>query len=213
MLLAQPTPPAPPTPPGVPRIVIGGTEATPQSVYAAAKARGEELSNQLERLEDRRNDLSERLQQVTDDVDRKGVQQQITELDGRIQSVNVQIAAADQEIAQAAGIPGAIPPEQPEPRNVGRNGPPEVFFAIPIVFILFVLFPMAIAYSRRIWRRSAGLTGGNLVVPAELTERIERIETAVESVAVEVERIGEGQRFVTKLLGDTQLRAQVEAPR
>ena len=33
-------------------------------------------------------------------------------------------------------------------------------------------------------------------------ERIMRIEAAVESIAIEVERISEGQRFTTKLLND-----------
>ena len=32
--------------------------------------------------------------------------------------------------------------------------------------------------------------------------RLERIEQAVDSIAVEVERISEGQRFTTKLLSD-----------
>jgi hypothetical protein len=33
-------------------------------------------------------------------------------------------------------------------------------------------------------------------------ERLARVEQAVESIAIEVERIGEGQRFVTKLMSD-----------
>jgi hypothetical protein len=33
-------------------------------------------------------------------------------------------------------------------------------------------------------------------------ERLARVENAVESIAVEVERISEGQRYVTKLLHD-----------
>ena len=32
--------------------------------------------------------------------------------------------------------------------------------------------------------------------------RLERVEQAVESIAIEVERIGEGQRFVNKLMSD-----------
>lgn len=36
---------------------------------------------------------------------------------------------------------------------------------------------------------------------AEAVEaRLERLETAIESIAVEMERVGEGQRFTTKLL-------------
>lgn len=37
--------------------------------------------------------------------------------------------------------------------------------------------------------------------PAE-NERLERIERAIEAMAVEVERIAEGQRFVTRLMAD-----------
>ena len=32
--------------------------------------------------------------------------------------------------------------------------------------------------------------------------RLERVEQAVESIAIEIERVSEGQRFVTKLLND-----------
>ena len=41
-------------------------------------------------------------------------------------------------------------------------------------------------------------------LPSTVEERLARIEQAVESTAVEVERIGEGQRFVTRLLGDRE---------
>jgi hypothetical protein len=37
---------------------------------------------------------------------------------------------------------------------------------------------------------------------ASSDERLARVEQAVESIAIEVERISEGQRFVTKLLSD-----------
>ena len=61
-----------------------------------------------------------------------------------------------------------------------------------------VLFPLVRAWSRRIEGRGASPAA----IPADVTERLERIERAVESVAVEVERISEGQRFVTKVLAD-----------
>ena len=48
------------------------------------------------------------------------------------------------------------------------------------------------------------------VKDAEMTERLSRMESAIETVAVEVERISEGQRFTTRLLSE---RATVEVPR
>jgi hypothetical protein len=38
-------------------------------------------------------------------------------------------------------------------------------------------------------------------------QRLERVEQAVESIAIEIERVSEGQRFVTKLLSE---RAQLK---
>jgi hypothetical protein len=47
-------------------------------------------------------------------------------------------------------------------------------------------------------------------LPSDIAERLERIERAVESTAIEVERIGEGQRFLTRALGE---RSVVDTPR
>ena len=37
---------------------------------------------------------------------------------------------------------------------------------------------------------------------ASSDQRLERVEQAVESIALEIERIGEGQRFLTKVLNE-----------
>ena len=42
--------------------------------------------------------------------------------------------------------------------------------------------------------------------------RLARIENVVEAMSVEVERIGEGQRFTTKLLSERGARAEIAAP-
>jgi hypothetical protein len=38
----------------------------------------------------------------------------------------------------------------------------------------------------------------------DTTNRLERIEQAVDAIAIEVERVSEGQRFVTRLLSEGQ---------
>lgn len=60
-----------------------------------------------------------------------------------------------------------------------------------------VLFPIARALGRRIEGKSQVAQ----ISPAT-DARLDRIEHAVEAIAVEVERISEGQRFTTKLLAD-----------
>lgn len=71
---------------------------------------------------------------------------------------------------------------------------------VAIVFITMgsVLFPLVRAWSRRIEGRGKSPAA----LSPDVAERLERIERAVESIAIEVERISEGQRFVTKVLAD-----------
>jgi hypothetical protein len=72
-------------------------------------------------------------------------------------------------------------------------------FMIPITAIIMAgLYPVLRAYAKSL-ERSA--TRG--AVPPEVTARLERIEQAVDAIAVEVERISEGQRFTTKLLSES----------
>ena len=42
--------------------------------------------------------------------------------------------------------------------------------------------------------------------------RLERLELALEAVAIEIERIGEGQRFTTKLLAERDRLQQANVP-
>lgn len=68
--------------------------------------------------------------------------------------------------------------------------------AMAIVPITAIGWPLARAYARRMEQ------GDMQRVPVEVTSRLERMEQAIDSIAVEVERISEGQRFTTKLLSE-----------
>lgn len=67
-----------------------------------------------------------------------------------------------------------------------------------MVCILAIGVPLVRGLIRRWELEGAGL--GRL--PQELGDRLTRLEQAVDAVAVEVERIAEGQRFTTKLLSE-----------
>lgn len=74
--------------------------------------------------------------------------------------------------------------------------------AIPIVMFVMagltmIGYPLARALARRIENKQISPR-----VPADLEARLERMERGIESIAVEVERISEGQRFTTKLLSE-----------
>ena len=68
------------------------------------------------------------------------------------------------------------------------------------IAVFALLVPIVLAYTRRIWKRGSRVQPAN---PGD-SERLLRMEQAIESIALEVERIGEGQRFTTKLLTDRQ---------
>ncbi len=79
-------------------------------------------------------------------------------------------------------------------------------FAIPIIAIVMAgLYPIIRAYAKR-------MESGHTTAPAtpDIANRLDRIEHALEAVAVEVERITEGQRFTTRLLSEG--RNAVDAP-
>ena len=69
--------------------------------------------------------------------------------------------------------------------------------AFVCAIFLAIGVPLARAYSRRMDADSR-----NPRLPTEVTERLERMEHAIDSIAIEVERITEGQRFTTKLLSE-----------
>lgn len=71
--------------------------------------------------------------------------------------------------------------------------------AMATAIILAIGLPVARAYSRRV-----DADAKNPRVPPEVAGRLERIEQAIEAVAIEVERISEGQRFTTKLLSEAR---------
>ena len=168
----------------------------------AARAQRSELRNQLERAEDQREELASDLSQTSsgDAVARAGIEQRIRETDARISSLDKEIAAADQRVAQAAAVPGAtIEPVRP---IIRQEGPPEEFWVLGGVFIIFVMMPIAVAYARRLWKRGAVSVSSEM--PAEMTDRLNRMEQAIDAVAVELERVGEGQRYVTRVITEQQ---------
>ena len=67
--------------------------------------------------------------------------------------------------------------------------------------VMVIGFPLAIVYARKIWKRDSDTPSA---ATYQTDQRLERIEHAIDAMAVEVERISEGQRFVTKLLADRE---------
>ena len=79
------------------------------------------------------------------------------------------------------------------------------FFAT--VAAIFVGRPYARALEKK-----ADAEARNPQIPGELQNRLERMEQSIDAIAVEIERISEGQRFTTKLLSDVRDSAAAAIP-
>ena len=200
-----PTPPAPPAPPAPVQGVtttLGGDPillrppATAREL-SALRQRGSELSRQLQSASGRRDELARQLEDATG-TNRAGIEQRIAQLDARIMGIEADIAANGRLLAMAPSNLLNTREEvgPPPPRPFGLD--PGQITGITIVGTIFVLFPLAIAMARNIWRR--GSRQAPAPVSQESTERMERLEQAVDAISIEIERISEGQRFVTRLL-------------
>ena len=81
--------------------------------------------------------------------------------------------------------------------------PEEVFIlrlmgmVLPAVVITILGFPLVRVIARRLDRRDPPPSSLN-----GIEERLSRLEAGVDSIAIEVERISEGQRFTTRLLAE-----------
>jgi hypothetical protein len=180
--------------PGSPVVASAARSAPSASaIYEGFKAQRNELNNQLDELQSTRREITSQLEDMpAGSPDRAPLEARLKEIDARTSAVDQMLAGNAAQTAQAASIPGAVV-QQPPP---SYEGPPQEVYVLSGIFMFIVLLPLSVALARRIWRKSAAVV---TAFPRELADRLSRMEQAVEATAVEVERIGEGQRFLTRL--------------
>src|SRR3954447_25503791 len=158
-LQQTPTPPPPPAPVApVPNVVSTGSLAggamTRQDI-ANLRARRSELSDQLESATGRRRSPAEQVRHA-DGVNKAGLETRLASLDQRIVRLEGELDDVGQQLASPQAAQYAA-----ETRPPVNFGPQSVRFSnvdpepIIIVFILFVLSPIALSMSRLIWKRSS----------------------------------------------------------
>ena len=203
--LQTPAPKAP-SAPGAPNPNVVSTGSLPgggmtKQDIANLRARRSELSDQLESATGRRRALVEQIRRA-DGVNKAGLEARIASLDQRIVRLEGQLDEVGQQLSSPEAARYVATTQPP----VNFRGPNVRFSNVDptpilICFVLFVLSPIALSMSRLIWKR-ASRTATAPAPPAESGERLERIEQAVDAIAIEVERVSEGQRFVTRLLSE-----------
>ncbi len=120
----------------------------------------------------------------------------------RLTSLQAQL---DQALGVSTGraVAGALPPLPPLPS--GDEIPPEAVEMTQMFFITVAVIaigiPLARAFGRWLDRRGGGAPS-SAGVPSDIAQRFDRLEQGVEAIAIEVERVSEGQRFTNKLMGE-----------
>jgi hypothetical protein len=160
-------------------------------------AQREELSEQLTAVASRRRELAREITATTDPGIRAGLESRLAILDQRILQLETDLATTGRQLSSAPAELVA----RTQSRNQGRNdeGFEEGFFAGG-----FSALGLAIVvgfFLRRRWRRKRPAARGE--IGGDTSPRLERLEHGMDAIAVEIERISEGQRFVTRLLSES----------
>ena len=175
------------------------------SRLAELRAKSNELKLHASDVEVRRSQLREQRRALGADMSPAAIDKQLADVEHelvatrlQIESMNIQIdeVAHERDVARALSLEGPKGFAETAPQSPDPNLPLDQMVGAG-AFLL--LLPLVLAFARRIWRRS-----GTAAVDLENSPRLQRIEQAVESIALEVERIGEAQRFTTKHFAERQ---------
>lgn len=213
--------PQPPASPGTPaqadiKVTIGKdgievTKPTGDADIASLQAQAQLLQARIERL-------SSEIEASKAEISAPGtiavsvVKSRLAALEGRridaeeaLQRVENQLAGIGVAPATIAEV-GTSPMVPLDPNNVNLQ---ESVAFISFAAIMFIGAPIAVAIARLIWKRTTSRAAP--VAPTEDSRRLERLEQAVDTIAVELERMSEGQRYVTRLLAERAGRPVAEA--
>ena len=181
-----------------------------------------ELRSQLKELNRRRNELDEQRHVATQDA-RPGIEARITEIDARTARIDRQILTLDDQIAAATARYAAVSSGQGTGVGVGQGAQGTQVIRIPEISIPPMDFG---GRSRRNEMRDvAGFMAVEAVALGLLgvfawrmgmrsmrehfermfqsqTQQLNQMQNAVDVIGLEVERISEGQRYVTKVISD-----------
>ena len=187
-----PQAPAIPAPPQLPP-----RPAVDQKGFQALVAKRAELEMQIETVTDRRQELEQQLEDASG-ATRTGLEARIRLLDERATRLEQQVLENDELIAQsiaggaATGQAGTTVAS--ETKLFTREDMGAAMVGEALVLVLFFVWLYRRGMRRARERFSRGAPGD--------AHRIEQLQNSVDAIAVEVERISEGQRFVSKMLNE-----------
>jgi hypothetical protein len=206
-----PTPPVPPSLPVLPSTgtasgqtgPVGQTPAPPSATSSLDELNAQlvGLRSQLHSYQDQARLLRSQLRHAHDAGERAQLISRYADAQTKAAQTAADIARLQAEIATRQGTEaGTESFIQPFGTPMRGGIDPDYVAGLMFAFIFAVAMPIAIAYARRIWKgKPAPAVAQENPATAQ---RLERMEQAIDSIAIEVERISEAQRFVTKVLAE-----------
>jgi hypothetical protein len=192
--------------PGARYVLVGpeGTQAlqipkTADEVRALQEQRSQ-IGDQLDNVSSRRTDIARELAGTGAESARQGLQARIDILDQRILQLETDLARTGRELSMVS------PEVLASTGQWNDRGGDSSDFGEGVAaggFGVFFFMSIVLLFARRRWKRR--------VVPAragaldtDSSQRLQRLEQGMDAIAIEIERVSEGQRFVTKLLADSR---------
>jgi hypothetical protein len=196
----QATTPAPATPEATTTTSDGKTIplSIPQSEtdVQALYARRQDIRDQINAQERLRTSLVNEIRSAPDGVSRTGLEsrvgridQDLIRLDQQLSTISQRLDAAPSELIEQTAVPN---PNKQYQDGYEEGLPTGIFGTLSV---------LAAVWLFRWWRGKKKRKGGRLV-EADDAPRMQRLEQGMEAIAIEIERISEGQRFVTRLLSE-----------
>lgn len=175
---------------------------------AIAQAR-QEIQGQLIGARAERTALQRQLDNVQSGPARAELMNQLVIVDAKIEKLEEAVDKLGDARTNVAPRPAPriSTSTTPAPSFPVRVDPTEI--VATSLGILFIAFPLTLAIVRFIWKRSTSVPPA--AISAEQARRFDRLEQSVDAIAIEIERISENQRYLTRVLGEPKSSAKVEA--
>lgn len=203
----------PPPPPKLPAVPVApqtspvtGLEALS---YNQLRVRQSELQDQRQQLANRRQNVARTYERASG-INKEGIGARLAVMDRSLAQIESDLSAVGLAMVPKRQTQSGFPPpiNRRDP-NQGR----EVALVSVAVFLatMLIAVPAAVRQAKRRWLHETGPARSQSVGAGG--ERLDRIEHAVDTIAIEIERVSENQRFMTRLMTETQLAGTIAAVR
>jgi hypothetical protein len=194
------------------RSMIQEKEGVPSNLIPLLGYRSS-LQEEIGRLENRQLELAQMMEGTRPGRERNVVEAQAQSVEEQLAGARTALRVVD---ARLAGQPvevnaavGLVPPEPPQIIEVHGGGgtgiPDEVLYTAGGLGTLLVLVMFAMmGYMRRVSRTMRQALNS---IEQQVSSQHATLASGIDAIAVEVERLGEGQRFMSKVLSGSEAKA------